>query len=398
MGSREQEQIPEKDWTVRDIAWAIGNDNINSVRSLIGKLRKIHPEITPNRIPNDTGKIVNAYQESAAQHLIQLLWPKSKKRESPKTQEFLTLNDGDIFPLLRGEKQEEASKLLADARNKRQPFSKQRLKETLYPDDSSKIADPKVRFLIYHMNKQLEPNGWMIKHPIYIDSYGREIKIRGFYEVLREGELPTVRESIVKPRRKKPSPNQAPPLLKSPLKDVGKNSAEKKTEPIELPPSGVIWESEKSRGKRPDQEKLDQLRHALILQFTRSFLSHIKVGTMEEFAKGIIKRPKQSLATHVPRNVSHDLVLGIDPKLNKKEKNRKAVEFFVEGCIQTINRLGDNRLSEQQLSLVTIPEERKIIEQCKELEEKGIDKNTALNAVVEQFGFEIPHEPESMAA
>lgn len=339
----------------------------------IARTIKKNPTIKVNLFPSETGgNRMLSFTEEAYQELLDAYnQRKNKKRERSKPQEFLTLNDGDKIPLLSGDKREEVSKLLAEARNKQQPFSKQRLRETLYPDDNSKIADPKVRFLIYRINKELNPHGWRVEHPIYIDRKGKERRIRGFYEVLRE------RESIVKPRKQKPSSDEAPSVLGGRLEVTKPEITENKTEI--LPTSQTIWESPQAIQERlqeeipiepwpasktnqdKENEKLDKIREEFNMNLSIAILSHIATGNTEKLTRNL----KGLYINNLPTKISLDLLIG-----GNSENPIELQNYLERSFPQTLESFWHKPKS-------YFPKERKIIEYCKMLGAQAEDQTVS---------------------
>lgn len=88
--------------------------------------------------------------------------------------------------------------------------------------------------------------------------------------------------------------------------------------------------------------------------------------------------------------VSFDSVIGIDPKDDKKTKERKKKEFVITAVCETLDRLVD-----KQLKQVTIPKERQILGMYVELEQNGKDIEDIKNAVSEGLGIDLPEGPKS---
>ena len=406
MGGVEREN--QQFYTIPEIAEKLGNRN-KSIYEKINNATKRHPKIKPEKMSNNiTRRKMLVYSQKDTIELISII----------NRQEFLTLSNGDEIPLLKGGKREEACGLFAQARDTDQPLSRQKLNKNLYPQDDPKTASLKLRSLLHKMKKEWQSKGWTIRHPEYIDRYGKTRKMRGFYELKKEEEQSTTRETIIMPMEQIPPPKRTvwflPESAKTaklrqsntvlPSEKIPKKPSEMsvskdalgltESTSVPKPTQKTIWES-------PAKENvLNQRRKECIQNLTLSILSLLNlndIDAMRKFVKDFKREPTQSLRDYVPKHVSFDSFLGINPDESKETKKTRTIEFFINGFIQTINTLWN-----QQSTLTPIDPmyyiERGIIEKCKELEQKGIEKNTVLTNVCNSFGVKITDEPEAMTA
>lgn len=264
----------------------------------------------------------------------------------------------------------------------------------LYPEENYQIASIKLRVDLDGANRKLRDFGWRIDHPLHY-SQGKVRRIRDRYIITRQDKVLKVQPSQSNKKHEVLTEKGRNPK-KRPRRRSSRDSIPTlpPTQDIKLlPRSATIWESPEAREERLRQEEFEGLRQAFVLHFTHSVLSHIKTGTIQEFAKGFTRNPKEVSYGLRPKTITLDLVLGIDPKEDKETKNRKIIEFFSDGYIQTVDKLWG-----QQPNQVTIPKERLILEKCKELEQKGKDRETVLNIVVGCLGTKIPDRPRSIKA
>lgn len=154
------------------------------------------------------------------------------------------------------------------------------------------------------------------------------------------------------------------------------------------PISHTNWEAPSQRQERLKKEGLEATRRAFKLHFTYSALSHMKSDNMKVFTSN----PKDVLIPHLPKGVSSDTILGIDPKENKKIKQIKTILYALEGFSETVDRLWG------QPALAKTPEERKITTTCEELEQMGKNKETAKNILTEHFKKKLEPQPESITS
>lgn len=148
---------------------------------------------------------------------------------------------------------------------------------------------------------------------------------------------------------------------------------------------------------RPSREmsKIEDPRRMLAANSVIKTLSLLANGTLQEITKDIKEFLEQVATKHVKlTRFEDDHIEGLLKKILDSDEPKRLKRFFRVNLEAILDYLWNTTGNNQGLS----KEEKKIMEICSALKNKGFDREKAVNQIYAHFGIQIPTRPEPIVA